>query len=209
LALAVGRKNCRKTNAIAMAAHHHHHHRHQALAQNHTRLPTGTHGRQHAARQASRPPHGPPNTSHAATPPRCHATTPQTHPCRHPRRDPPLPALNREHTVVVHSEADTLIPLAHSTELENVCKVRLVKVAGEPHKMYATAACRHVPPFTRAAPHRTEPHRTAPPVPKHIRAAPRPAFPTTTTPLASRWGIAKDGLLQRVVREVVSCSASS
>lgn len=115
--------------------------------------------------------------------------------------------------MVVHSEADTLIPLAHSTELCDVCKVRLVKVAGEPHKMYATAAhCNArpaaVPPRRRAA---IAP-QTAPPPQRTAKqrppaAASRPNLPTTT-PLASRWGIAKDGLLQRVVREVVAGQSS-
>ena len=68
------------------------------------------------------------------------------------QREMPLPALDATKTVVVHSTGDTLVPIAHSMELEQVAKVRLVRVTSEPHKM---------------------------------------------------WGIAADGLLQRLVREVV------
>eukprot|EP00935_MAST-01C_sp_MAST-1C-sp1_P001243 g1243.t1 len=67
------------------------------------------------------------------------------------QREMPIPALDATKTVVVHSTGDTLVPIAHSMELEQVAKVRLVRVASEPHKM---------------------------------------------------WGIAADGLLQRLVREV-------
>ena len=40
------------------------------------------------------------------------------------QREMPLPALDATKTVVVHSTGDTLVPIAHSMELEQVAKVR-------------------------------------------------------------------------------------
>jgi hypothetical protein len=56
------------------------------------------------------------------------------------QRKMPLPALDETRTIVVHSTGDTLVPIADSEELEQVTEVRLIRVASEPHKMWAIAA---------------------------------------------------------------------